>query len=285
MTRSAELLQAADPAGALKALTDEIKAKPADSKLRVFMAQLLCVLGQWERALNQLTVAAELDALAIPMKQVYGEAIRCEGLRADVFAGKRTPMVFGQPDQWLALLLESMLRQGSGEDAMAEDLRARAFDAAPATPGSLDGQPFEWLADADMRIGPVLEAYVNGRYYWVPFERLAQIRFEEPEDLRDCVWLPAHLQFENGGETLALVPTRYPGSEQCEDGALQLARKTEWRELRPEVWAGWGQRMWSSSGNGDDGEHAMLDVRQIDFTQPAEAADAATTQGDEATGG
>jgi len=285
MTRSAELLQAADPAGALKALTDEIKAKPADSKLRVFMAQLLCVLGQWERALNQLTVAAELDALAIPMKQVYGEAIRCEGLRADVFAGKRTPMVFGQPDQWLALLLESMLRQGSGEDAMAEDLRARAFDAAPATPGSLDGQPFEWLADADMRIGPVLEAYVNGRYYWVPFERLAQIRFEEPEDLRDCVWLPAHLQFENGGETLALVPTRYPGSEQCEDGALQLARKTEWRELRPEVWAGWGQRMWSSSGNGDDGEHAMLDVRQIDFTQPAEAADAATTQGDEAAGG
>jgi len=283
MTRSAELLQAADPAGALKALTDEIKARPADSKLRVFMAQLLCVLGQWERALNQLTVAAELDALAIPMKQVYGEAIRCEGLRADVFAGKRTPMIFGQPGEWLALLLESMLRQGAGDDAMAEDLRARAFDAAPATPGRLDGQPFDWLADADMRIGPVLEAYVNGRYYWVPFERLAQIRFEEPEDLRDCVWMPAHLQFENGGETLALVPTRYPGSEQCADGALQLARKTEWRELRSEVWAGHGQRMWSSS-MGDDGEHAMLDVRQIDF-EPVPAQADADLQGSEAAGG
>ena len=128
MTRSAELLQAADPAGALKALTDEIKARPADSKLRVFMAQLLCVLGQWERALNQLTVAAELDALAIPMKQVYGEAIRCEGLRAEVFAGKRTPMIFGQPGEWLALLLESLLRQGVGDDAMAEDLRALILD-------------------------------------------------------------------------------------------------------------------------------------------------------------
>lgn len=267
MTRSAELLQAADPAGALKALTDEIKARPADSKLRVFMAQLLCVLGQWERALNQLTVAAELDALAIPMKQVYGEAIRCEGLRAEVFAGKRTPMIFGQPGEWLALLLESLLRQGAGDDAMAEDLRARAFDAAPATPGTLDGKLFDWLADADMRIGPVLEAFVNGRYYWVPFERLAQIKFEEPEDLRDCVWLPAHLQFENGGETLALVPTRYPGSEACEDGALRLARKTEWRELRPEVWAGWGQRMWSSNIEEAGGEHAMLDVREIDFEQ------------------
>src|SRR5215207_350168 len=112
MTHSAELLQAADPAGALKALSEEVRAKPADAKLRVFMAQLLCVLGQWERALNQLNVAAELDALAVPMKQVYGEAVRCEGLRADVFAGTRTPMVFGQPDQWLALLIESLLRQG-----------------------------------------------------------------------------------------------------------------------------------------------------------------------------
>lgn len=284
MTRSAELLQAADPAGALKALTDEIKAKPGDSKLRVFMVQLLCVLGQWERALNQLTVAAELDALAIPMKQVYGEAIRCEGLRAEVFAGKRTPMVFGQPDEWLALLLESLLRQGSGDAAMAEDLRQRAFDAAPASPGSIDGQAFDWLADADMRIGPVLEAFVNGRYYWVPFERLAQVKFEEPEDLRDFVWLPANLLFENGGETLALIPTRYPGSESCDDGALRLARKTEWRELRPDVWAGWGQRMWSSS-IGEGSEHPMLDVREIAFAPGTSSAQASTDAGAEVKGG
>ncbi|VTU38955.1 type VI secretion system accessory protein TagJ [Variovorax sp. PBL-E5] len=273
MTLSAELLQAADPTGALRALSDEVRAKPGDSKLRVFMAQLLCVLGQWERALNQLNVAAELDALAVPMKQVYGEAIRCEGLRADVFAGTRTPMVFGQPDEWLALLIESLLRQGRGEAAMAEDLRQRAFDAAPGSAGTLDGQPFEWLADADMRLGPVLEAFVNGRYYWVPFARLAHIKFDPPEDLRDAVWLPAHLQFENGGETLALVPARYEGTEKSGDGALQLARKTEWRELRPEVWAGLGQRMWSS----DAGEHALLDVREILFdaaaASPAEGRD------------
>ena len=60
MTTAAEFLKAADPAAALKALSDDVRAKPSDSKHRVFMAQLLCVLGQWERALNQLTVAAEL---------------------------------------------------------------------------------------------------------------------------------------------------------------------------------------------------------------------------------
>ncbi|QNK74254.1 virulence protein SciE type [Variovorax sp. PAMC28562] len=258
-----ELLKASDPVGALKALSDEVRAKPGDSKNRVFLAQLLCVLGQWERALNQLSVAAELDALAVPMKQVYGEAIRCEGVRAEVFAGNRTPMVFGQPDEWLALLIESLLRRGRGEQAMAEQLRERAFEGAPATAGTIDGSPFEWLADADMRLGPVLEAFVNGKYYWVPYARLSHIKLDPPEDLRDCVWLPAHLQFENGGETLALIPTRYEGSDKSDDGALQLARKTEWRELAPDVWVGSGQRVLSS----DAGDHALMDVREIVFNE------------------
>jgi len=264
----AELLRAADPAAALAALTEQVRARPGDAKLRVFLAQLLCVLGQWERALNQLDVAAELDALAVPMKQVYGDAVRCEVLRRAVFAGERTPMVFGQPDEWLALLLESLLQRGRGETGAAESLRARAFEAAPASAGRIDGQPFEWLADADMRIGPVFEAYINGSYYWVPFTRLARVKLEPPEDLRDCVWMPAQLQFENGGETLALIPTRYEGSDQSGDGALQLARKTDWRELAPGVWAGSGQRVLGS----DSGEFALMDVRDIVFDAAGEPA-------------
>ena len=46
MTTAAEFLKAADPAAALKALSDDVRARPSDSKHRVFMAQLLCVLGQ-----------------------------------------------------------------------------------------------------------------------------------------------------------------------------------------------------------------------------------------------
>ncbi len=260
-----QLIKAADTQAALVALSDQIRSKPADAKLRVFLTQLLCVTGQWERALNQLTVAAELDALAVPMKQVYGEAIRCEGLRADVFSGKRTPMIFGEPDEWLALLIESLLRAGRGEEAAAEQLRLRAFDQAPATPGSMDGTAFEWLADADMRLGPVMEAFVNGKYYWIPFARLSHVKIEPPEDLRDCVWTPAHLKFSNGGESLALIPTRYPGSQTSSQGEIQLARKTEWLELRTDVWMGLGQRIIGT----DTGEHALMDIREIVFESSA----------------
>lgn len=265
-------IKAADPKAALESLTAAVKAKPADPKLRIFLAQLLCVLGQWERAHTQLNVVADMDAKAEPMREMVGHALRCEKLRAAVFAGERTPMVFGQPDEWLALLIESLLTLGRhpGDSAPADRLAQQAFDAAPATPGQLDGQPFEWIADADSRLGPVLEAMVNGRYYWVPFHRLARIAFEEPTDLRDGVWLPAQLTFANGGEAIAMVPVRYPGSERSTDGQILMARKTEWSAGGAERWFGIGQRVLVT----DLGEHDLLSVRRIELSPPPAPEDA-----------
>jgi type VI secretion system protein ImpE len=252
-------LRDGDPAGALARLQDQVRAQPSDAKLRVFLFQLLCVLGQWERALNQLTVASKLDAGTLAMAQMYGEAVRCEAIRRDVFAGRKSPMVFGEPEQWLALLIESLLVSGHGQPDRAEQLRARAFEEAETSPGSINGQPFEWIADADSRLGPVLEAVINGRYYWVPFSRLGAVTIEPPEDLRDMVWMPAHLQFENGGESVALIPTRYPGSETSEDGLIALARKTVWEEVAPGVHSGLGQRVLTT----DTGEVPLMEIRTI----------------------
>jgi len=264
-------LKAGDPAAALKHLTAAVKSKPADAKLRIFMAQLLCVLGQWERAHTQLNVVADIDAETVAMRETIGHAIRCELIRAKVFAGQRTPMVFGQPDQWLALLIESLLQRAKGDVALSEDLARRSFDGAPEVSGKIDDQTFAWIADADSRLGPVLEACVNGRYYWVPFSRLSAITLDPPEDLRDCVWTPAQLRFSNGGETVALVPTRYPGSESSSDGAICLARRTEWQDMGHERWFGLGQRVLIT----DLGEHDLMAVRSIeldDVPAPAEAA-------------
>ena len=272
-------VRAGEPREALKKLTEAVRAKPADGPLRVFLAQLLCVLGQWERAHTQLNVVADMDALAIPMRETVGHAIRCELMRAKVFAGQRTPMVFGQPDEWLALLIESLLQSGQGNKEQADNLAARAFDAAPTVGGTINGeQRFEWIADADSRLGPVLEACVNGRYYWVPFSRLSKVSFDPPEDLRDCVWMPAQLTFANGGETVALVPTRYPGSQDSEDGLILLARKTEWTDAGAERWFGLGQRVLAT----DAGDHDLMAIRSIELDDlPAAEEDVAADAGAE----
>ena len=252
-------LKYGDPAAALQQLQEQVRAKPSDPKLRIFLFQLLCVLGQWERALNQLKVASGLDASALAMEQTYGEAVRCEAIRGQVFKGSKSPLIFGEPEQWLALLIESLLLEGQGEHQRSEALRARAFDDAPASPGTINDRPFEWIADADSRIGPVLEAVINGRYYWVPFARLSRIQVEPPEDLRDFVWMPAHLDFENGGESVALIPTRYPGSEDSPEGLIALARKTIWEEMGADAHRGLGQRILTT----DTDDVPLMEVRTI----------------------
>ena len=129
----------------------------------------------------------------------------------------------------------------------------------------IPARAFEWIADGDSRLGPVLEAVIHGRYYWVPFQRIRTVVVEKPSDLRDLVWMPAHFEWSNGGEAVGLIPTRYPGSEASEDDAIRLARKTEWTERSSQTVLGLGQRMLASDG----GEFALMDVRRIDLRSAA----------------
>ncbi|MER2602703.1 MAG: type VI secretion system accessory protein TagJ [Candidatus Competibacter phosphatis] len=261
---------------ALAELQAQVRKEPANAKYRIFLFQLLAVLGQWERASNQLNVLEEMDPESLPMVQTYREALRCELLRAEVFAGRRSPLIFGDPEPWMALLLEALQLTAGGHHAQAQTARDQAFEGAVATAGTLDGQPFEWLADADLRLGPMLEAVINGRYYWIPWQRIRTLALERPSDLRDYVWMPAGFTWANGGETVGLIPSRYPGSQASADPQVQLGRKTEWLEQESGIYLGIGQRMLAT----DQNEYPLLDIRRIDLAVP-EAAPPATTDSDD----
>lgn len=256
--RAEDCVRAGDLAGALRDLEERVRKTPGDGNLRVFLFQLLAVMGQWERSLTQLKVAADLDSANTTMAQTYREAIRAEVLRSEVFAGKRTPVVFGDPTEWVAWLIEALRLAGAGKHEESRALRERALESAPATRGTLNGSAFEWIADADLRLGPVLEAVMNGRYCWIPFDRIQKITIEAPADLRDFVWMPAFVTLSTGGEMATLVPARYPGSESNADDRVRLGRVTDWVE-KDGVAGGVGQRCFST----DAGEHAVMDVREM----------------------
>ena len=258
-TTPADLLKANDVTGALAALTEQVKARPADAKLRIFLFQLLCVTGEWKRAVTQLKVAAEMDAGAETMARAYREAIICETFREKVFAGEKEPLIFGEPQEWVALLIEALKLLSGGHAEKAAELRARAFDAAPAATGEINGTRFAWIADADMRLGPVLEVIVNGRYFWMPFTAISALRVEPPTDLRDSVWTAGHLTLQNGGEFVVMIPTRYPGTAGAGDGAAMLARSTSWADAGAETFTGIGQRLLAT----DEGDTALMDLRTL----------------------
>lgn len=259
-------LKRGDLDAALAAAKNDVRDNPSSAQARTVLFQLFAIVGDWERALTQLNLAGDMDPSALPMVQTYQEALACEALREQVFAGERSPLVFGDPEQWIALALEAQKLVAAGKYAEAAKLREQAYDDVETVAGSVNGEDFEWIADADTRIGPFFEAIISGKYYWIPLHRIASVVIEPPEDLRDLVWIPGHFSWANGGQTIGLIPVRYPDTHQCDKSALRLARLTEWSENPEETYCGVGQRMLVT----DTADYPILEIREIKFdVEPA----------------
>lgn len=267
-----EYIRAGDLDGALSTLREAIKKDPADSKLRVFLFQLLSVNGDWEKALTQLNLIADISPDSMLLAQIFRPVVQCEALRAEVFAGKRSPLIFGEPQEWIGLLVHANSIVAAGKYREAREVMDRALEAAPAVSGSINEHDFEWIADADSRMGPVLEAMIDGKYYWVPFNRVAQIHISRPTDLRDLVWISATFTWANGGESPGLIPVRYAGSEASPDSGIRLARRTDWQDAGEGFFLGQGQRLFAT----DAGEYPLLETLVVKFNHPAAETTAAT---------
>ena len=269
-------LRNADLATSLKSLQAEVRDNPSEPKHRIFLFQLLSILGQWERALGQLNVLRDLNAESLSLVQTYQETLNCEALRDAVFLGKRSPLLFGDPEPWMALMLESLKLTSQGKVAESATMRETALQDAPTVSGTLslfpekthgddsvkvEAFPFEWLADADSRIGPFLEAIINGKYFWIPFQRIGSIALEKVSDLRDLVWLPARFEWANGGETVGFIPTRYVDSQSQSDDHVRLGWKTIWNQVEEGTFIGFGQRILAT----DLDEYPLTKIQKIAF--------------------
>ena len=237
----------------------EVRAHPGEARPRILLAQLSMVSGQWQRALAQLQAAAQLDAANIPMAQAYREAIRCEISREQVFAGQTSASFVGEPEPWCGELAKAMTLRAEGQDKAADRLQMQALEQAEAVPFLVDDQPVTWLADADSRLGCICEVFLNGSYFWLPMQHIQSLKVDQPNDLRDLVWIPARLTLTNGGQHPVFLPSRYPNSYQRDEQQLALSKLTVWEQLSDQAWAGFGQRMWAS----DVGDHPLLDTRSI----------------------
>ncbi len=270
MQQAEELLREGRVEDALAELQQQVRDNPAQPELRIFLFQLLSVLGRWDRALTQLNVAAEMDGEKLLLAKICQPALQCEAFRSAVFRGEKAPVVFGEPEEWVGWLIRANEMLAEKEYAAALELRDRAFEAAPAVSGTVNGEPFEWFCDMDTRLGPVLEVILGESYYWVPMTRIVSIRIEEPKALRNMIWAEAQFTWTNGGQAPGLIPARYAGSEAAEDGMLRLGRRTDWTELEGGHLVGLGQRMFAT----DSKEYPMLEVRNVTLANAMQAPEA-----------
>ncbi|MCM8534126.1 MAG: hypothetical protein NE330_23390 [Lentisphaeraceae bacterium] len=259
-----ELLKASKFSEALIAQKKQVQANPAVAKERYLLSILFAFNGEWERSSTQLSVATQADDKNYGLiGKIFQTLLKVEAQRRAVFSGESSPLVFGKPKEWLIQLIQSLKADSEKDFETASKLRSEAQSKADAISGKIDGHDFEWIADTDERLGPVLEAIVDGKYYWVPFCYIRSLSIAPPTQLTDYLWTPAKITWQNGGQTEAYLPSRYPDSEKSDDEQIKLARKTNWSKADSSCEYGLGQKVLFSNSE----DFSLLDIRSLVFEQ------------------
>jgi type VI secretion system protein ImpE len=232
-----QLFQAGRLDEAIDALGAEVRDNPTDAQRRAFLFELLCFAGQYDRAEKQLNVLGSGGREAEMGALLYHAALHAERLRQDMFDKQSFPV-----------------------------------SSAKIVGGTINGQPFESITDADPRIGPRLEVFAAGQYMWLPFEHIDSVRAEAPKRLRDLLWAPAIVRpaetFKGLEMGEALLPVIAPMTWRHTDPAVRLGRVTEWTELSDGDQAPIGQKMLLV----DDEEFPILELRELEIAHAPAAS-------------
>jgi type VI secretion system protein ImpE len=250
----------------LQMAEQRVRIHPAQVACRHSLFQLLCIMGEWSRAMQQLQLCARMDANYIQEAQLFGELIRCEMFRQSCLQGKQRPGFILPPPTWMEDLLSALMHNARGETAEADVCRSKALEAMTDVGGQWNDSGFDWISDSDSRIGPVVELVSGGIYTWLPFSQIRLLGSSSPNQLTDLCWKPVTITLVNGVTYGAWLFTRYSGSEDAAD-ALRLCRETVWQDGPGDtVVQALGQKMWLTS----HGDKSLLELTDCSFYTPIE---------------
>ena len=228
-----QLVRAGKLDEAIQALIAYLRDNPGDAKNRIFLFELLCFNGEYDRADKHLAMIAQSTKDAQIGALLYHGAIHAERIRRDMFEKKEYPGPLPAGDK--------MLR------------------------GKLNSKPFASLSDADPRLGARLEVFAAGDYMWIPLKSIERIEMGAPSRLRDLMWTPAKIKTAAGFEQRelgeVLLPALSPLSYTHPDEEVRLGRVSEWCADEAGNEAPYGQKMLEVDGE----EFPLLELRSLEI--------------------
>lgn len=214
---------------AIEASNAEVKAKPADIDARGFLAELLSLDGNLERADVQLQTIGNQSPELAPMLALHRQLIRAETSRQEFYREGHVPEFLGQPSEHLQLYLQASIAAREGDPGSAGDLLVRAEEERPRVAGTLDGAPFADLRDLDDLGAAVFEVLTStGKFYWIPVDRVRSVEFKAPGRPIDLLWRPAEMVVEDGPDGTVFLPTIYAPLTDEVDEQMRIGRATDW---------------------------------------------------------
>lgn len=240
---ASDLYSRGELATALDALTTAVKSNPRDMEARGFLAELLCVRGELDRADAQLDAMAKLDAGASPGLTLFRQLIRAERWRHEVHRQGRAPHLLAAPSSAVRASLQALAELRAGDVAAATRTLHAAEEQRSKPQGQCDGAAFDDFRDLDDVCAGVLEILTStGKCIWAPLEAIASIQFDKPLRPRDLLWRPADVSVRGGPDGKVFVPTTYAPTRGEPDDAARLGRRTDWIGADGELMTGVGLR-------------------------------------------
>jgi type VI secretion system protein ImpE len=238
LSRTEDLWREGRLADAIGSLNSVLRDDPTHVQNRVFLFELLCFAGEYDRADNQLDVLAGMSNDARMGALNYRAVLSAERTRQQIFEKRELAAKAGL----------------NGQD--------HAFR------GTINGRPFRSLTDVDPRIGSRLELFAAGDYLWIPFRDVIELNIEKPKRLRDLLWSPVKVRtgpaFRDRELTNVFMPVLYPHSWEHPDDVVRLGRSTEWCRDEDGEEAPFGQKMVLADGE----EFPILEIRTLHIETP-----------------
>lgn len=262
MEEAKALLDAGNLSGAIQSMLSFVKSKPTDVAARIFLFQLSCFSGDWERAERQLDTIGHQDTNAMVGSLIYRQCFEAERKRARYFSDSLKPEFLSDPPDYVYGLLTANNRLREGNVAEARQILDTVEEERPAIACTVNGETKEDFRDYNDLTCCILEVFIKDSYVWVPFEQLEKLEISEPKNLRDLFWLQGKIETSNGTNGEVLIPALYSGSYKHDDDQIRLGRATDWRDLGEELYIGEGTKRFFSEGE----DISILEIRNIDTT-------------------
>ena len=247
---------------AVAAALAEVKAAPGDKATRAFLAEICCFTPDLERVDRQMDMLADVDPKASVGVSMFRQLVRAEQARRQFFSEGRVPEFLVDPSESLKLSMQASIRLREGDTAGAMALLTEAEEKRPKLTGTCDGTAFDEFRDLDDLTAGHFEVLTsNGKYYWVPFERVELAELRPPQRVRDLVWRRTRMIVRDGPDGEVFLPCLYPGSENAAEDAVRLGRATDWTGGSGSPTRGTGLRTYLVG----DGTKTILEMQELTF--------------------
>jgi type VI secretion system protein ImpE len=255
------LLDSGNLKGAVDAALALVKSNPTNEAARIFLFELSCFAGNWERAEKQLEVIGHQDTVAMVGSKIYQQNFKAERDRINFFENGTRPETAMKAPEYVEDLIKAneLIRLGKTGEARLLldqiDVNRAAFKC------TVNGDGFSDLRDYNDTTMCVFEVIIKDSYVWLPFEQVEKIEFFERKSLRDVYWPQGKFELTNGTSGELFFPSLYVNTWKSDDDLIRLGRSVDWRDLGNEIYAGEGARIYTMDGK----DKSILDIKSIEF--------------------